>query len=471
MTTDRITWQNVAAPDFGAAGLLMGSASQLVGKAFDGFNSLMSDRAKQQADNLTKTQDYWTKMAGIPIQRLGVEEATAMSVLDPMMALSKLGGLPTDDKSIFDIPAIAGLLAARVPKAREEASANIDWQNKQAGIAEAPLLTVATETMLKDPARAFTNMSALLNTPEMAGLRPATRSQLLKDAYSTTASAKQAALSNKQTALGIQEKQLSIDSAVATQRDKDQAAKLKHADEFVRATTSSRSNGLLEFDEKGELLAPVNTLSLFNKLQAEQGESSNIGNTPLSWADFFSSTDNSTVAGAAKLDTEVPINYVDASGKKQIFLAHIPTRTKMDMVTKHASLGDEEDFEEEAVKLVDGVNAVFSLSSDDPIAELKKAGYTPGEIAKITENATAMLEEAAFRSNRQAVKSAALSGSSLESALLRMFAEQEGQRQAAIKAAKEARKNNPQSPGANANTLLNTLLVPTGGNRALYGLP
>lgn len=460
MTTERITWQNVAAPEFGAAGLLMGSASQLVGKAFDGFNSLMSDRAKQQADNLTKTQDYWTKMAGIPIQRLGVDEATALSVLDPMMALSKLGGLPTDDKSVFDIPAIAGLLAARVPKAREEASANIDWQNKQAGIAEAPLLTVATETMLKDPARAFTNMSALLNTPEMAGLRPATRSQLLKDAYSTTASAKQAALTNR-------EKQLSIDSAVAAQRDKDQAAKLKHADEFVRATTSSRSNGLLEFDEKGELRAPVNTLSLFNKLQAEQGESSNIGNTPFSWADFFSSTDNNTVAGAAKLDTEVPINYVDASGKKQTFLAHIPTRTKMDMVTKHASLGDEEDFEEEAVKLVDGVNAVFSLSSDDPIAELKKAGYTPGEIAKITENATAMLEEAAFRSNRQAVKSAALSGSSLESALLRMYAEQEGQRQAAIKAAKEARKNNPQSPGANANTLLG----PTGGNRALYGLP
>ena len=460
MTTQRITWQNVAAPEFGAAGLLMGSASQLVGKAFDGFNSLMSDRAKQQADNLTKTQDYWTKMAGIPIQRLGVDEATALSVLDPMMALSKLGGLPTDDKSVFDIPAIAGLLAARVPKAREEASANIDWQNKQAGIAEAPLLTVATETMLKDPARAFTNMSALLNTPEMAGLRPATRSQLLKDAYSTTASAKQAALTNR-------EKQLSIDSAVAAQRDKDQAAKLKHADEFVRATTSSRSNGLLEFDEKGELRAPVNTLSLFNKLQAEQGESSNIGNTPFSWADFFSSTDNNTVAGAAKLDTEVPINYADASGKKQTFLAHIPTRTKMDMVTKHASLGDEEDFEEEAVKLVDGVNAVFSLSSDDPIAELKKAGYTPGEIAKITENATAMLEEAAFRSNRQAVKSAALSGSSLESALLRMYAEQEGQRQAAIKAAKEARKNNPKSPGANANTLLG----PTGGNRALYGLP
>ncbi len=455
MTTDRITWQNVAAPDFGAAGLLMGSASQLVGKAFDGFNSLMSDRAKQQADNLIKTQDYWTKMAGIPIQRLGVDDATTMSMLDPMMALSKLGGLPTDDKSIFDIPAIAGLLAARVPKAREEASATIDWQNKQAGIAEAPLLTVATETMLKDPARAFTNMSALLNTPEMAGLRPATRSQLLKDAYTTTTSAKQAELTNKKERLSIREKQISIDSAVAAQREKDLAAKLKNASDFVRTSALARSNGLLQFDATGKLVLPRDTSTLLTDIRKSQGENSNIGNTVGSWYTYFDPTDTNTHEAAELLDKGIQIKFRDASGNIQTFTAHIPEATKVNMLIKHASIGKESGLKDDATWLYDGLNTYFNPSTSDPVAELIKAGYDKDKLSKIAENAAAMMEEVNYSRMQEVMNAAVLNNTDVGTTMIKTYQEIDAARRAAIQAEQEKSKKKTPPPAETGRALWN----------------
>ncbi len=453
MTTQRITWQNVDAPDFGTAGLLMGSASQLVGKAFDGFNSLMSDRAKQQADNLTKTQDYWTKMAGIPIQRLGVDEATALSVLDPMTALSKLGGLPTDDKSVFDIPAIAGLLAARVPKAREEASANIDWQNKQAGIAEAPLLTVATETMLKDPARAFTNMSALLNTPQMGSLRPATRSQLLKDAYTTAASAKQAALTNKRDQLVIRERELSIDKLFAEMKEKDLAAKLKNASDFVRTSALARSNGLLQFDATGKLVPPRDTATLLTDIRKTQGDNSNIGNAFGSWFTYFDPTDTNTDDAAELLDKGVQVKFRDPSGNIQTFTAHIPEATKVAMLTKHASIGKESGLKDEAGLLYRGLDTYFNPGTSDPVAELMKAGYDKDMLSKVAENAAAMMEEVNFNRMQEVMKAAVLNNTDVGTTMIRAYQEIDAAHRAAIQAEQEKSKKKTPSPAETSRAL------------------
>lgn len=384
-TEGRITWQNVAAPDFRGAGDLLENAGQMVGSAFNGFLANLDKRAKLEADNANKVQDYWTKMAEIPLKKMGVADAVEAAALDTPDLLARLA-LPTTP-GVVDVSAINKLVLSRLPEARKEAADTYTYNDNLAAQAELPFVTQATEMMVNNPTSAVKGVSGFLSKLGKDAMRPTTQASLLQKAYELENNA----ITTRQTRR-LQESQLeneSLQNKVLQRqlKEADSEKAMKLAQNGVGILLAKSGQGYADIDlATGAEIPRGSATAIFEQIRKEGGESTNIKTTkwsdPATWTGI-DPTDSNTLKGLQDLDTVFGITLAQPDGKGPTIPVQIPSKIVRNLINISTTSDDDSNLAKNASDLVTGINAVFAAPGGDLVAAMRAANVTDPQIQEL----------------------------------------------------------------------------------------
>jgi len=386
--TNRITWQNVAAPDFRTSGALLENAGQLVNSALGGVTRMLDANTKMDMENLGKQQDYWTKMAGIPIQQMGVEAAQEAVTLPIGDAIQRLNlNAPA---GILDVPAIQNLLLARVPKARTEATDTAKYLDTQAGLAEQPEVTRLTQAMLNDPLNGVATISKEMKA-NPTGLRATTQQALLTKAYELSEQAKRNQLNTRLANANIAKSEYEVSALGKVAKQAELDAREAGATRLLVATLREASGGLADIDEAGKPLPRLPMAQRIADMAKKLGDASNISDSWLSHAGYFDPNDTDTAKGNAYFDNPFYVKVRGADGTVRNVPTYIPDAIAQAMLAEHVSSGSEPEYRMNSETLREATGRLLNAQSPAEVADiLQKGGYPQSIIEKATASANVM---------------------------------------------------------------------------------